>query len=175
MFIKKITNFFTGLYLINKYGSKTIAQGLIDPLTQVFSRVLFEKIAKKEIDRAERYSNSLSLAFIDIDNLKKINDKKGHLAGDKVILETAKILKKTSRKSDTVFRYGGDEFIILLPETDKTGAKELEERLRDELKQATFCQFSFGVSTWEKGTKLKNLINQADKNMLKKKKENKKT
>ena len=173
MFAKKITNFFTGLYLINKYGSKAIAEGLIDPLTQVFSRVLFDKIAKKEIARAERYNNPLSLAFIDIDNLKKINDKKGHLAGDKVILETAKILKKTSRESDIIFRYGGDEFIILLPETNEIGAKEFEERLGNELKQATFCQFSFGISTWKKGIKLRNLINEADKNMLEKKKENK--
>ncbi len=174
MFAKKLSNFFTGLYLITKYGAKTVAQGLIDPLTNTFSRYLFKKLAQKELARAERYKIPFSLVFIDIDNLKEINDKHGHSKGDKLIKETAQMLRKSSRKPDTVFRYGGDEFIMLLPHTGKAGVRQVEDRLEKELEKSSFAKFSFGTSTWEKGRTLDELVNIADQRMFKSKKLKKK-
>lgn len=101
----------------------------IDPLTKVYNRRYFQFYLTKEIERTRRSEDKLTLLFIDIDDFKDINDTYGHVAGDKVLLLTAGVLKESTRSSDLVFRYGGDEFIILLPSTGSDKAHLLKERI----------------------------------------------
>ena len=101
----------------------------IDPLTKVYNRRYFQFYLTKEIERTKRSDDSLTLLFIDIDDFKSINDTYGHVEGDKVLQRTSEILRDSVRSSDLVFRYGGDEFIILLPSTSADKAELLKERI----------------------------------------------
>ena len=103
---------------------------VIDPLTGCYNRREFENQLKKNIARAIRHKNDLSIFMFDLDHFKKVNDIFGHLAGDKVLREIALIVQKNMRKGDIFARYGGEEFIAILPETGKKKAMELAERLR---------------------------------------------
>jgi diguanylate cyclase (GGDEF)-like protein/PAS domain S-box-containing protein len=103
-----------------------------DPLTSLHNRRFFTEQAEKEYHRARRYSLSLTLFTIDIDHFKSINDKFGHPAGDKVLIEVAKQLKATLRQTDILARIGGEEFSILLPETSTQAGMVLAERIRKE-------------------------------------------
>ena len=85
-----------------------------DPLTGLANRTLFYEISEKYLATAKRNKSILGLMFIDVDNFKNINDMYGHKTGDKVLLEVANILKKCTRRSDVIARYGGDEFLVLL-------------------------------------------------------------
>ncbi|MCP4748840.1 MAG: GGDEF domain-containing protein [Desulfobacteraceae bacterium] len=102
----------------------------IDPLTSLFNRRYFESEATKEIARAMRYDQPLSTIMVDIDHFKRINDTYGHTCGDHVLAVVADICKKNLRTSDLHGRYGGEEFIFLLPGTTTKGAYQLAERLR---------------------------------------------
>ena len=101
-----------------------------DPLTKVLNRRKFDEMAQFEFDKAKRYKRPLSFIIIDIDDFKKINDKYGHQVGDKVLIAVADEIKKNIRKTDIFARFGGEEFVILAPETDIAGAKRLAEKLR---------------------------------------------
>lgn len=105
----------------------------IDVLTNVSNRRYFFKSAIKELERLKRFKREFSLLLIDIDLFKSVNDTYGHLAGDTVLKNCAHTLKKIIRDCDTLGRYGGEEFIILLPETDKTQSNIIAERLRKEV------------------------------------------
>lgn len=102
----------------------------IDALTELYNRRYFIEQADKEYLRAKRYDLSLSLISIDIDHFKKVNDNYGHPAGDKVLIEVSKLLKKSLRETDVLARIGGEEFSILLPETTATEALVFAERIR---------------------------------------------
>ncbi len=102
----------------------------IDPLTKIKNRRKFNELAEHEFEKAKRYNRPLSFIIFDIDNFKQINDKYGHQVGDKVLKEIAEIVKKNIRKADIFARFGGEEFVILTPETDIKGAKSLAEKLR---------------------------------------------
>ncbi len=93
-------------------------QTLIDALTGLFNRRAFEKKIEEEFERAKRYHHPLSLLIADIDNFKTINDTYGHHAGDQVLKGIAEALRDKSRRSDFASRYGGEEFVLILPETD---------------------------------------------------------
>jgi diguanylate cyclase (GGDEF)-like protein/PAS domain S-box-containing protein len=108
-------------------------QAILDQTTGVYNRRYFDQKFPNEVRRALRYSRELSLLMIDIDHFKQINDTYGHQAGDLVLLETAKILKTQCRAVDTVCRYGGDEFVILMPETGFDNALAKAEQLRHEV------------------------------------------
>lgn len=101
-----------------------------DSLTGLFNRRRFDEQLQREIERAKRYDHFLSLVMIDLDHFKDYNDMKGHPAGDRVLVKVARILQGGVRATDTVARYGGDEFVALLPETDGEGALALGERIR---------------------------------------------
>lgn len=102
----------------------------LDSLTGLLNRrMLFERM-KYELDRVRRYKTDLSLMFCDLDRFKEINDTYGHAAGDEVLRGIANILRGTLRISDIIGRYGGDEFLIVLPQTKLDGARELAERIR---------------------------------------------
>lgn len=101
-----------------------------DGLTGVYNRRYLEQALAKEFARVKRYEGALSLIMVDIDHFKRVNDERGHLAGDEVIRRTAEILSSCIRESDTLGRYGGEEFAVLLPHTKLDGAVVLAERLR---------------------------------------------
>jgi len=101
-----------------------------DELTGLYNRRHFQTVLQIEWKRAVRFHRSLSMLMIDVDHFKKYNDTFGHLHGDKVLKEMAILLKRNTREIDTVARFGGEEFIILLPDTDKKGTVSVGEKLR---------------------------------------------
>ncbi|MEI7846501.1 MAG: PAS domain S-box protein [Chloroflexota bacterium] len=149
-------------------------QALRDPLTGLFNRRYLNETIEREILRADREKTPLSVIIADIDFFKKINDLHGHQAGDKFLVEIASILKHNVRGSDIVCRYGGEEFLLVLPDTSQEAAASLAEKLRilcaglvvphdgKELQ----VSMSFGVATYpEHGTQADEVIMKADKAM----------
>jgi len=104
---------------------------ITDGLTGLYNRFYFDQQLSLEFDRTRRYERSLGMVIIDPDNFKGVNDKFGHPAGDAVLVMFAELIKKSARKSDIVARYGGDEFVIILPETNLAGTLSLAEKIRD--------------------------------------------
>ncbi len=104
-----------------------------DSLTSLANQRYFSKRLEEEISRAKRYSRKLALIFFDVDALKTTNDKYGHLAGDEILRQVGQILRKTTRAIDIVARYGGDEFCIIMPESDVTTCVKFMERLKGEV------------------------------------------
>jgi diguanylate cyclase (GGDEF)-like protein len=112
--------------LVERYRSLVIK----DDQTECYNRRHFDRVLSEEIYRAHRYATALALIFLDLDNLKEINSAHGHAIGSKMVREVARRLIGTVRGSDRVFRYGGDEFCVILPGTGLQGSRELAERLR---------------------------------------------
>ncbi|GAB6072389.1 GGDEF domain-containing protein [Venenivibrio stagnispumantis] len=147
-----------------------------DPLTGVLTRRNLEPILLKHIEIANLTKTPISIIMVDIDHFKKINDTYGHIVGDIVLKEVANTLKSNIRKSDYIFRYGGEEFLILLPHTTKEEAINIAEKLRKEIKNNVIkyedkeikVTASFGVEEIKDTTKtIKDLLNQADINLYK--------
>jgi diguanylate cyclase (GGDEF)-like protein len=107
----------------------------IDPLTGVYNRWEFERIMAREQERSRRYGAVLSCLMVDIDAFKKINDTHGHPAGDAVLQAMAAILEQSTRKVDLVFRYGGDEFVVVMPNTNRKRAEEARRRVLERLER----------------------------------------
>jgi diguanylate cyclase (GGDEF)-like protein len=105
------------------------AASMIDAVTNVFTRGILQDLMTSEISRAERTNRSLALLMCDLNNFKQVNDRYGHLMGDYVLSQIATILKSCVRGSDYVVRYGGDEFLALLPETDLEGGEIVRQRV----------------------------------------------
>ncbi len=110
-----------------------------DPLTGIKNRLSFMKSIEEEIDRAERYDIPFSVIMFDIDFFKRINDTFGHATGDEVLKRLAEVVNESLRKSDNLFRIGGEEFVVTLPNTDLEKAKIVAEKLR-----RVVCKTSFG-------------------------------
>ncbi|HEX4785446.1 MAG TPA: GGDEF domain-containing protein [Candidatus Sulfotelmatobacter sp.] len=165
--------------LREKLLSSTIQQELIrqqsftDPLTEIYNRRSLEEIAGRFISHARRLKNPLSLLLIDVDRFKDVNTAFGHLTGDVVLADTAALLKNSVRGSDAVFRYGGDEFVIILADTSRLGAAKVIERIRAYLfdwnRAGTLKGFelnlSIGISEWSDGVTLDELLDEADRQM----------
>lgn len=113
-------------------------QAITDALTNLDNRRHFDMKIKNEIDRARRYQHNFSLIMMDIDHFKSVNDRYGHLAGDYILREIAKLSKGLLRKADSAFRYGGEEFMFLLPETKKEEAFPVAERIRQTIEDTQF-------------------------------------
>ncbi|MFO0676632.1 MAG: GGDEF domain-containing protein [Polyangiaceae bacterium] len=121
-----------------QYHEEIYRMTIIDGLTQAHvKRYLLESL-EKEIIRARRHARALSFLMFDIDHFKKINDVHGHLAGDFVLKEVAKIVQGRIRRDEVFARYGGEEFAIVLPETSLDGAKALAEGLREKIESSRF-------------------------------------
>jgi diguanylate cyclase (GGDEF)-like protein len=106
------------------------ALSIVDELTGLYNYRHFQQLLMQEIGRARRYSHILSLLLIDIDEFKKYQDARGHLAGDNALRDIAQLIRNSVRGVDTVARYGGEEFVVLLPETEKQQAAKAAERIR---------------------------------------------
>ena len=117
---------------------KTVIHSHSDYLTELWNHGYFQFMLQKEIERAKATQSPLSLIMIDIDDFKVYNDALGHQAGDRTLKELAMLLKKQSRKMDYVCRYGGEEFTVILPQTDKKEAFLLAERLRSDIEKQVF-------------------------------------
>ena len=124
------------VYIRDKNRLKILSH--TDYLTKVFNRVRFMEMASYELDRAERYGSTFSIVMIDIDYFKKVNDNYGHNLGDEVLVELCKLIIKNLRKSDLFARWGGEEFVCLLPDTDAHGALTLAENLRKKVEEKKF-------------------------------------
>ncbi len=107
----------------------------IDPLTGIYNRRFFLAALEKEFERLKRYNRTLSLLMIDMDHFKSINDRCGHQVGDRVLTVVSRILNTGLRKMDVCARYGGDEFITMLPETDKAGAISVAQRYLNKIRE----------------------------------------
>lgn len=123
---------------INFMYSHTKHLSVTDALTGLYNRRHFDNMIEREFLRAQRYSNELSLALIDVDFFKKVNDTYGHLCGDYILKEVAYLTLQTFRKTDMVFRYGGEEILILLTETPLEKAIIPLERLRKAIENYPF-------------------------------------
>ncbi|WP_449245041.1 GGDEF domain-containing protein [Desulfobacca acetoxidans] len=109
---------------------KLVKMASVDDLTRLHNRRFFFEQFGQEVERAKRYRRSLSCIMLDIDHFKAINDTYGHLLGDQLLIDIAQILHDNCRLSDLAARYGGDELIVLLPETEAAGAIAIAERIR---------------------------------------------
>lgn len=124
-----------------------------DPLTHVANRFQFDKVLEHSIRLSTRYGRPLSIMLIDIDHFKHVNDQYGHLVGDEVLKQIAALLSQNIRKSDIVARWGGEEFVVLLPDSDLTSALTLSEALRTRIESDSFTPVeritcSIGVVQW---------------------------
>ncbi len=146
-----------------------------DPLTGLLNRRVMEKVLKREFGRYKRYATNLSVVFIDLDDFKLVNDKYGHDRGDNLLLYVAEHLIKTTRDSDVVSRFAGDEFVVILPETKAKMAEKIMNRLQQYLLDNPLCEgsilipvsISFGVASTEDNTADDHtgLLKLADKNL----------
>lgn len=142
-----------------------------DPLTGLFNRRHLHQSLHVELDRADRYARPLSVLVIDCDNFKQINDTRGHLEGDQVLQGLAHLIGESLRSTDSAFRYGGEEFVVLLPEADTAAARLFAERLRERVAiQAALandaelagCTISIGVAEYVRGEGEASFIHRAD-------------
>ncbi|MGI5849879.1 MAG: GGDEF domain-containing protein [Christensenellales bacterium] len=161
--------FYFNRYQRGEYSTKTELQRIYatDPLTQVGNRIRLEDEAEKWLEFCSRHHLPLSLVLVDVDNMKQINDQYGHLAGDVILYEMAQIMYTQLRKNDVCARWGGDEFILLLPYTNLDEAKSLTERIREAISKYKFninidTTCSFGIVSMKEGLNLGQLIKQAD-------------
>ncbi|MGX5201579.1 GGDEF domain-containing protein [Aliikangiella sp. IMCC44632] len=116
---------------------KAVAEAFRDPLTQISNRAAFDEAISREVCNFKRHLTNFSLLVIDIDWFKQVNDTYGHLAGDSVLKSVAQTIKSTLRRSDEVFRYGGEEFVVILSNTPVEGARFIAERVRKAIKKLT--------------------------------------
>jgi diguanylate cyclase (GGDEF)-like protein len=143
---------------------------ITDDCTGLFNVRHLYHVLDKRLDEADRDHTPFSLIFIDLDHFKHVNDQHGHLIGSHLLKEVGETLRANLRKRDIVFRYGGDEFVVMLPSTDKRAAQHVSERLWKGVREHRFANVlalevraSFGVATWpEDGRSVHEIIRAAD-------------
>ena len=145
-----------------------------DSLTELYNSRHFYAQLEDEIQRSERYLHPLSLIFIDIDRFKAINDTYGHMVGDQALLLIANKMQASLRSQDTAFRFAGDEFTIILPETASDNAKFVADRIRSEMdkeslvifeKKITKITLSIGIAEHQRNEKKEQFVHRADVTM----------
>lgn len=146
-----------------------------DPLTGMWNRMKFEEIASTEIRRAKRYDYPVSLIFLDLDRFKDINDRHGHALGDQVLKEAAGRITSFLRESDCACRWGGEEFLVLVPHSGVDDTVALAERLRMALGECRIpggvdMSASLGIAMLEPGESLESLVRRADRALYRAKK-----
>ncbi len=145
-----------------------------DPLTELYNSRHFYAQLEDEIQRSERYLHPLSLIFIDIDKFKAINDTFGHMVGDQALLLIAKKMQTSLRSQDTAYRFAGDEFTVILPETTANNAKFVAERIKSEMdrqslvildQEITKISLSIGIAEYQRNEKKEQFVHRADVTM----------
>lgn len=157
--------------VIRRYQQRIAALATTDSLTNLPNRRGFELHVEQALQEAQRDSSPLCAVMLDLDNFKQINDRHGHLAGDEVLRSFAERLRAALRQSDILCRWGGEEFILLLKNTDRHAAHELAEKLRQHCAdqrypmdgEALQVTVSLGLSQWQPGEALHDLLGRTDR------------
>jgi diguanylate cyclase (GGDEF)-like protein len=154
-------------YSLEQANQKLSYSASHDPLTGLYNRVKVEETFLYEQKQSIRYGDPLSIILMDLDFFKSVNDVYGHNAGDIFLQEVAEILRDTFRSTDVIGRWGGEEFLIVLPKTDLTSAHEIAIKLRDRMQETKFTNIgtrtsSCGVATLREDESLVNVIQRAD-------------
>ena len=156
---------------IEKLNAKLMHTSTHDKLTEVYNREAILTFLQNDIRRAKRVKSSFAFMMIDLDHFKKVNDTYGHLVGDEVLCKTTYLIKQNIREIDLMGRYGGEEFIIILPDTNIEQAKALSERILNHLRNnlinvgVTDIQqtISIGLTAYKENESVEELIGRADK------------
>jgi diguanylate cyclase (GGDEF)-like protein len=149
------------------------AMAVLDPLTDSFNRRYMETVVAKEVSRADRLGSSLVFVMVDVDDFKAVNTRFGHVVGDQVLRDVAEILKQSCRLSDTIVRYGGDEFLILLSGSTEVDADRVVARIQERAdawnKVGAIAGYAMGLSCgfarYTRGARVNEIIEQADQQM----------
>ncbi len=154
---------------------------ITDPLTKIYNRRFFYEAAEKEFERARRSNSPISLIIFDIDHFKEVNDTYGHLTGDQVLINLVNLCQRNTRSIDIFARFGGEEFVVLMPDTDPKSAQEMAERLREMVAEKPLASsgeadvsttISLGIAHWDSQSSLEIniLLDQADQALYQSKK-----
>jgi diguanylate cyclase (GGDEF)-like protein len=137
LLIYDVTEFASSKRALERANEQLAKLSMTDRLTGLLNRGTWENLVDAEYERYRRYGQATSLVMFDIDHFKPVNDNYGHLAGDEVIRHTAQTTRNNIRQSDSAGRYGGEEFGIILPETDAENARLICERIRESIEKST--------------------------------------
>lgn len=157
--------------LLEKKIQEVERLSVTDTLTNIANRRKFESMIEKEVARASRYKHALTLVMFDIDYFKRVNDRYGHKTGDQVLKKVASVVKSSLRINDSFARWGGEEFVIVMPETNREQAIEVSNKLRqlvNHIEHATdlFITCSFGVTEYQLEEAIDDLFARADEALL---------
>ena len=138
-----------------------------DPLTKAYNRRYFMHVLEQEVERTKRSKQAFAIIMLDLDHFKKVNDRFGHAAGDLVLTSVVELIQRRIRKTDTLARWGGEEFILLLPNTAREGAVDLAEEMRKQLQNSAIpgvgrVTASFGVAGFCEGDTADSIVIRAD-------------
>jgi len=153
--------------LLKKQTKMLLLSSQTDSLTKLHNRLYLDIVLEQKAAECERYKNSFSLIIIDIDHFKAVNDSLGHLVGDQLLIDFSALLKKFTRSCDTVGRWGGEEFLIICPETQLSDASLLANKLRAQIESFPFKDIdqktaSFGVAEFAIGECVDSCLGRAD-------------
>ncbi len=155
-------------YHLHKYNAKLEILSITDKLTGIYNRLKLDDILEYEKKQFDRFGRPLSIIMLDLDFFKKVNDNYGHKAGDETLKTISKVILEQKRDSDIFGRWGGEEFLLVCPETNIEGARALAEKLRKAIEMYTFpiigsITASFGVAEFEKYDSIVKVFDKADK------------
>ncbi|MEA3497678.1 MAG: GGDEF domain-containing protein [Campylobacterota bacterium] len=157
----------TDITELKKKEINILNKAFYDTLTSVYNRNKFDEIVEQELKRDTRYKRNLSIAIIDIDKFKNFNDTYGHLIGDEVLIMLSKCINENVRDTDTFARWGGEEFVILFPETNAQEAKIVCEKLRIKIENLSHevaggVTASFGITQYKEDDTMKTIFKRCD-------------
>ncbi|HBV87269.1 MAG TPA: hypothetical protein DEF42_11615 [Desulfosporosinus sp.] len=174
IFFSSLSSYSLGKYMRLDYINKQYFKELStkDSLTDTYNRLKFNESLRSQIEVAKRYGNSLSIIMFDIDHFKQFNDENGHIFGDMVLIKVANLVKQSVREVDVFARWGGEEFVILLPETNCQEASALAERLRksiynESMRNGMALTCSFGVTSFSSQDDEHLMMDRVDKALYK--------
>jgi diguanylate cyclase (GGDEF)-like protein len=149
-----------------RWTEEQASEARVDSLTGLANRRALEEVLAAEISRAQRFTHQLAVVLLDLDRFKEINDSFGHAAGDVMLRAVSRLLTSLARQGDTVARWGGEEFVVVLPETDLAGAERFAERLRRTIEAQSVGDMqtsaSCGVATMLPEDNVEELLHAAD-------------